>query len=138
MTQPITPTQPTQAIPSDIPPWGYHAILDCSNCELVKLLDEANIRTWIAALVTRTGLTAVGDPIIKVTGDALNNTGYTLVQLIVPSAITAHFVDDLKQIYIDIFAHAQFDPMVAEATIKEFFGANTQVNKILIPRNASV
>lgn len=136
MTQSITPSQPTAATPSELPPWGFHAILDCSGCELVKMLDESNIKAWMAALVLRSGFTSVGDPIIQVTGNTLANTGYTVVQLIVPSAITAHFVDDTRQIYVDIFANTQFDPAAAEATIKEFFGANAQVKKILIPRNA--
>lgn len=134
-TQPI-PTQPTAATPSELAPWGYHAILDCSGCELVKMLDEANVKAWITALVARSGFIPVGQPIIQVTGTNLSNTGYTVVQLIEPSAITAHFVDDTRQIYIDIFANTQFDPTAAEASIKEFFGANTQVKKILIPRNA--
>ena len=136
MTQ-ISPTQPTQAVPSDVVPWGFHAIMDCNNCDLAKITDKANIQSWLEALVVGAGFTAVGPPVIEITGTDVAQAGYTAVQLIVPSAITAHFVNDTRQIYIDIFSCVQFDPTAAEATIKTFFGADTSVKKILIPRNAA-
>lgn len=135
MTQ-IIPSQPTQAIPSDLAPWGYHAIMDCSNCDLAKMTDKANIQAWLDALVIGAGFTAVGSSVIELTGTGAQ-TGYTAVQLIIPSAITAHFVDAARQIYIDIFSCTQFDPTTAEASIKAFFGADVSVKKILIPRNAA-
>lgn len=135
MTQ-ILPTQPTQVQPSDVMPWGFHAIMDCSNCDRTKMIDKANIRAWLSALVTAAGVNPVGAPVIESTG-AGAQSGYTAIQLIEPSAITAHFVDDARQIYIDIFSCMQFDPAAVEETIKAFFGADVSIKKILIPRNAA-
>ena len=61
-----------------------------------------------------------GAPRIVRFGDE-HTGGYTLVQLIQTSSITAHFVDNVNDVYLDVFSCADFDPAVAAAIFRRFF-----------------
>jgi S-adenosylmethionine/arginine decarboxylase-like enzyme len=47
--------------------------------------------------------------------------GYSLVQLIETSDITAHFVDVTGDAYIDIFSCKKVDVAIAEKVVREYF-----------------
>lgn len=140
VTVPPTPTiQVEIPAPVDIVPWGYHAIMDCSNVELSKIQSESNIRAWLADLLIKIDMTPVGDAIVALTGEGMpDKEGYTAVQIIVTSNIVAHFIDRDRHIYIDVFSCKEFNPLLVEESIKQFFGADTVIKKILLPRNAAV
>lgn len=124
--------------PSDIKPWGFHAIMDCSNVDLDKITDANNIKNWISDLVTKIDMVPIGAPIIELTGIGQpDKEGFTAVQIIVTSSIVAHFVNQDRHIYIDLFSCKEFDPVTVEVNIKQFFGAGAVIKKILIPRNAN-
>ena len=120
-------------------PWGFHAIMDCSECDLVSIQDANNIKNWIADLLEKIDMQPIGEPIISKTGiGQADKEGYTAVQIIVTSSIVAHFIDRDRHIYIDVFSCKEFNPYVVEQSIKDFFGANTNIRTILLPRNAGV
>ena len=125
--------------PQSVVPWGFHGIFDCSGCDLDKIQSADNIKSWLSSLLTAIDMTAVGDPIVTMTGVGMpDKEGYTAIQIIVPSSIVAHFIDSTQHIYIDVFSCKEFDPTKVEASISSFFGANTKINKMLIPRNAAL
>ena len=117
--------------PSNTVPWGFHAIMDCRDCELAKIQDLENIKSWLTSLSEAIEFTVTTAPVVSST-----SVGYNVVQFADTDSIDATFVDDLKQIYLDVFAHGPFDPAAVETSIKEFFGSSTVVSKVLIPRNA--
>ena len=47
--------------------------------------------------------------------------GYTLVQLLETSNITAHFVEETNDMYLDVFSCKSFDKRVAFKVIIDFF-----------------
>jgi len=106
--------------------WGYHLILDCSDCNLERMRDKENITAWIKDLVKQIDMEPVGEPIIeRVAEDQVDKAGYTVLQTIVTSHITAHFVDSAKQIYLDVFSCRKFDrTVVRESIIKHFWTTN--------------
>ena len=61
-----------------------------------------------------------GAPRIVRFGDE-HTGGYTLVQLIQTSSIMAHFVDNVNDVYLDVFSCSDFDPAVAAAIFRHFF-----------------
>ena len=65
-------------------------------------------------------MVAYGDPILKHFGTE-NKLGYTLVQLIETSNITAHFVEETNDAYLDIFSCKTFDPKDVEFLVNEYF-----------------
>jgi hypothetical protein len=119
---------------SDTRPWGFHAIMDCTNCNLEKITDIANINAWLVNTLQETKLTAVGTASV-VAADA----GYIAVQILTTGTITAQFVNADSQVYIDVFSNTEYNPVNLETSIKTFFGVvETDIKKILIPRNATV
>lgn len=138
-------TVPQETVQVEVPapvstaPWGFHAIMDCNNVELDKIQSESNIKAWLADLLVKIDMTPIGDPIVAKTGVGMpDKEGFTAVQIIVTSNIIAHFVDRDRHIYIDVFSCKEFNPDLVEESIKQFFGSNTAIKKILLPRNAGI
>ena len=116
--------------------WGYHLILDCGGCDSVKMADYANVDAWIRKLVKDIGMQPIGEPRIEYTAaEFLDKAGFTVVQVIVTSSIVAHFVDNLGQIYLDVFSCKEFSHDVVEQSMKEHFGTGT-VRKYFLTRQA--
>ena len=106
--------------------WGYHTVLDCGKCDAVLMADRNNVDKWIRELVQRIDMEPIGEPRIEYTAaHDVNKAGFTVVQVIVTSSITAHFVDNLGQIYLDVFSCKRFDPAVVKASMQEHFAAKS-------------
>jgi S-adenosylmethionine decarboxylase len=116
--------------------WGYHLILDCGGCDVAKMKDYKNVDAWIRKLVKDIDMEPIGEPRIEYTaGEFLDKAGFTVVQTIVTSSIVAHFVDNLGQIYLDVFSCKKFDMKVVEASMIKAFGC-TKHRKYFLTRQA--
>lgn len=115
-------------------PWGYHLIIDASNCEYSKITDAENIYNFTKHLVKAIDMVAYGEPQIVKFGSG-NKAGYTLVQLIETSNICAHFVDENDTFYLDVFSCKQFDPDTVVFLCKEYFDCDI-TNKAFLIRKA--
>jgi len=103
--------------------WGYHFILDCSGCDTDKMKDIKNVDTWIRTLVKDIDMQPIGEPRIEYTaGDFPDKAGFTVVQVIVTSSIVAHFIDELGQIYLDVFSCKKFDVDTVKKSMQQHFG----------------
>jgi S-adenosylmethionine/arginine decarboxylase-like enzyme len=101
--------------------FGYHLMADCAGCN-VSTFTKENITAFVNALIPAIDMTAYGEPIIE--HFATHNPaagGYTMLQLIETSDITAHFVDANGEAYFDIFSCKDFDPKVAVDMIQHYF-----------------
>jgi S-adenosylmethionine/arginine decarboxylase-like enzyme len=124
---------------SNITPWGFHAILDCSNSDAAAIQSESTIRSWLAEVATVVSTSAVGEPQLAITGEGdANKHGFSAVQLLNIGSIVINCVNNSKHIYIDIFSCQEFTLQAVEDIIKNYFGNSIEINKILLPRNASV
>jgi len=116
--------------------WGYHLILDCGHCDPIKMSNYANVDKWIRQLVKAIEMQPIGEPRIEYTaGEFLDKAGFTVVQVIVTSSIVAHFVDNLNQIYLDVFSCKQFDSAVVERSMIDYFDAG-KIRKYYLTRQA--
>ena len=102
--------------------WGYHLILDCRGCDKGLVTDRENIYDFTKALVRRIDMVAYGEPIIEhfATHDP-DKAGYSLVQLIETSNITAHFVDKSGDGYIDVFSCKPYNTKDVIDVVQQFF-----------------
>lgn len=116
--------------------WGYHALFDCSSCNLLRVKNDANIFGFILELVPAIDMIAYGSPMIEhfATHDP-DKAGYSFVQMIETSSITGHLVDKTGDAYIDIFSCKPFDLNVAEKVIRTYFEPQ-KVRMNFITRNA--
>ena len=99
--------------------------------------DRAAVKQWIRNLVVDIGMKPIGDPHIEYTaGDIEDKAGYTVIQIVVTSSIVAHFVDNLSQIYLDVFSCKRFDHDVVQSSVSNAFGATT-FSKYYLTRQAN-
>lgn len=99
--------------------WGYHLILDCSNCE--SITSKSHIENYVAEIIHAINMIAHGDPQIEYLLEGTANEGYSVLQMITTSNLTAHFVTKQKSAYIDIFSCKEFDKDIAVSITKKYF-----------------
>jgi S-adenosylmethionine/arginine decarboxylase-like enzyme len=116
--------------------WGYHLMLDCSECDVDSIKDKQNIYNFVKTLVNEIDMVAHGEPIIEFLcpGDP-SKEGYSLMQLITTSSITGHFIDHDAHIYLDVFSCKEFDPKVVKHVVEKFFSSR-KMRMNFITRNA--
>jgi S-adenosylmethionine/arginine decarboxylase-like enzyme len=102
--------------------WGWHLSLDCGGCDVEAMTDARTIYDFNQELVEKIDMVAYGEPRIVNFGSG-NKMGYTLDQLIETSNICAHFANDERAIYLDVFSCKPFDPEVVKALMVAYFGA---------------
>ena len=100
--------------------WGYHLIVDAAKCEANAIRSKAQIKTFVKDLVSSINMVAYGEPRIVMFGTGTKK-GYTLIQLIETSDITAHFVEETNDVYFDVFSCKSFRPSIAIDIIKKYF-----------------
>jgi len=116
--------------------WGYHLILDCSGSPQGYIQDRDHVSNFAKHMVSAIDMKAYGEPIIEYfAADDPGKAGFTLVQLIETSAITAHFVDKNGNIYMDIFSCKPFDTKVAMDVVQKFFEPE-KIKMHFLTRNA--
>ena len=102
--------------------WGKHLILDAAKCSPKMIGDKRVIENFARTLVKRIDMVPYGEPQVVMFGSG-SKKGYTLVQLIETSNITAHFVEENNSMYLDVFSCKDFDPSVVQEAVDEFFDA---------------
>jgi S-adenosylmethionine/arginine decarboxylase-like enzyme len=118
-------------VPTVLRTWGKHLILDAAGCS-PKMIGCAKVIDGFArSLVKRIDMVAYGQPQVVMFGSG-SKKGYTLVQLIETSNITAHFVEENDSMYLDVFSCKDFDPEVVEEAVKEFFDAKYFNRKVVL------
>lgn len=102
--------------------WGYHLIIDARSCDIAAITDPNCLKEFVSSLVRKIEMKAYGQPVIEhFATHEPDKAGYSLVQLIETSSITAHFVDKNGDAYIDIFSCKPFSIETAKQVIERFF-----------------
>jgi len=116
--------------------WGYQLLLDCSGSPKELIKNRGHICNFAKEIVERIDMVAYGEPIIEhfATHDP-GKAGFTLVQLIETSNITAHFIDKDGSFYMDIFSCKSFKNEDAIDVVKQFFRPE-KIKMHFITRNA--
>jgi len=102
--------------------WGYHLMVDAADCDPDAISSKKTIAAFVKELVPAIDMIAFGAPRIVMFGTG-NKRGYTLVQLIETSDITAHFIEETNDAYLDIFSCKTFDPKVAIRIFDKYFAS---------------
>jgi S-adenosylmethionine/arginine decarboxylase-like enzyme len=111
--------------------WGKHLILDVGSVLPHAIRSHKVIHQFNSTLVKRIDMVAYGEPQIVRFGTG-NKAGYTLVQLIETSNISAHFVEENNSMYLDVFSCKDFDPEVVKKTVNEYFGGSRMNSHVLL------
>lgn len=98
--------------------WGYHLLLDLKDC---KNMTDIAIEKFVIDLLPKIRMTPVGVPHIEYLLPKTPNAGYSMVQMIQTSNLTAHFVDATREGYVDLFSCKAFDQQVVIDTVQHWF-----------------
>lgn len=116
--------------------WGFQASIDAASCDIKSVTDPAHIANFAKVLVERIKMVPYGDPqVVHFAKHDPDKAGWTLIQLIETSNITAHFLDKNGDAYIDVFSCMPYDINIVTDTIKEFFNP-TRVRVNILTRQA--
>ena len=115
--------------------YGQELVLNLYMCDIARISSEENIREFVIKLCDDViEMRRYGEALIPHFGhESPLTSGYSLVQLIETSSITAHFSDHKRSVYMNIFSCKWFDAKKTEEFCKQWFGAG-EVTSRLIPR----
>ncbi len=109
--------------------WGLSCSIDLYGCNADTIRDREAIKEFAEKLVHLIQMKAYGEPQIVHFGEEERVAGFTLVQLIETSMISAHFANASNAVYLDIFSCKHYEPQIAADFAQEYFGANKVVLK---------
>jgi S-adenosylmethionine decarboxylase len=113
-------------------PWGLSTCIDIFDCDPEILRDRARIEAFTRALCDLLGVRRFGDPLIVRFGEDPAVFGYSMVQLIETSLVSAHFVEHSNAVYLDVFSCKWYDAEVAVEFARTFFqGKRVQMQQCL-------
>lgn len=102
--------------------WGTELIVNCTNCDKNKVTDENNIKLFIKELIEEIKMVAWNEPLIQhFETPNPDLSGWSFCQMITTSAITAHFIDESGNAFINIFSCKSFNEKDAIKVIYKYF-----------------
>lgn len=113
--------------------FGQELILNLYDCDLEKISDGEHIKKFVIKLCDEViFMKRYGEALVPHFGhDNPITSGYSLVQLIETSCVSAHFSEYKKSVYLNIFSCKWFDPKKATKFSKKWFGAKRVTKKLL-------
>ena len=107
-------------------PWGWSTSLDLKKCNY-KIRNEKDIKDYVYQLCNLIEMKRFGPCHINHFGTG-NKSGYSMLQLIETSNISAHFCDQDNSAYLDIFSCKPYNVLELERFTKTFFQAESFVS----------
>jgi S-adenosylmethionine/arginine decarboxylase-like enzyme len=112
--------------------WGIASSVDIYDCEPDKIRDADFIRKFVAELCDLIEMKRFGETQVVHFGEDERVAGYSMVQLIETSLISAHFANQTNTTYLDVFSCKPYDPETVRRFAKiSFGGSRSQLNVTL-------
>lgn len=102
--------------------WGKSVHIDLFGCDSARISNKDTIELFAGILCDEIDMKPYGAPQVVWFGHD-GKEGYSLVQLIETSCITAHFSEDDNNAYIDVFSCKGFDEEKCVKFCHEYFCA---------------
>lgn len=119
----IVKNENTSQAESTPPYWGLSSCIDLYECDLELMRNADAIREFVRLLCDRIKVKRYGETHLVHFGTDPRVNGYSMMQLIETSLVSAHFAEASRAIYLDVFSCAPYDPQdVAEFALSYFRG----------------
>ncbi len=102
--------------------WGIASSFDIYECDPATIRDADAIRRFVVELCDLIEMKRFGETLVVHFGEDEKVAGYSMVQLIETSLISAHFANLTNTVYLDVFSCKPYDPEVVAEFAKRFFG----------------
>ncbi|MGA7145082.1 MAG: S-adenosylmethionine decarboxylase [Desulfobacterales bacterium] len=120
---------------TDVQPlWGIASAIDIYNCDPDKIRDDKTIRRFVAELCDLIEMKRFGETQVVHFGEDERVAGYSMVQLIETSLISAHFANLTNTTYLDVFSCKPYDPDVVREFAQDFFGGTHSILNVTLRR----
>jgi len=104
--------------------WGIASSIDIYDCDPGKIRNAETIRHFVVELCDLIEMKRFGDTQVVHFGEDERVAGYSMVQLIETSLISAHFANLSNTTYLDVFSCKAYDPEIVREFAQNYFGGS--------------
>lgn len=109
--------------------WGLSASFDIYDCSPGLIRDAEAIKKFVVELCDLIEMKRFGETMVVHFGEDEKVAGYSMVQLIETSLISAHFANLTNTVYLDVFSCKPYNPdLVKDFATGYFKGGKCVVN----------
>ncbi|MBF0229031.1 MAG: S-adenosylmethionine decarboxylase [Desulfamplus sp.] len=109
--------------------WGIASSIDIYSCNPEKIRDAEYIKQFVKDLCDLIEMKRFGETQVVHFGEDEKVAGFSMVQLIETSLISAHFANLTNTTYLDVFSCKPYDPEVVRNFAQGYFeGKETMIN----------
>ncbi len=109
--------------------WGIAAGIDIYECDSEMIRSEEAIQQFVIELCDLIEMKRFGETQIVYFGEEDRVAGFSMIQLIETSLISAHFANLTDAVYLDVFSCKPYDPEIARQFSQKYFkGAYSRMN----------
>ncbi len=101
--------------------WGMLTSIDLHGCNPDTIRDADKIQQFVVELCESIKMKRFGECSVVNFGEDEKVAGFSMVQLVETSCISAHFANATNTTYLDIFSCKYYNPYDAANFTKEFF-----------------
>ena len=102
--------------------WGIASAIDIYDCDPNKIRDAVLIKNFVVELCELIQMKRFGETQVVNFGEDERVAGYSMVQLIETSLISAHFANFTNAVYLDVFSCKEYDTELVRDFSQRFFG----------------
>ena len=110
--------------------WGLATSIDIYDCDPAAIRDAEGIRSFVAQLCDLIEMRRFGETMVVHFGEDERVAGYSMVQLIETSLISAHFANLTNAVYLDVFSCKMYDPDTVAEFARAWFGGSRYITNV--------
>ncbi len=110
--------------------WGIASSFDIYNCDPDTIRDAGKIKQFVKELCDLIEMKRYGETTVVHFGEDEKVAGFSMIQLIETSLISAHFANLTNTTYLDVFSCKPYDPAVVEEFARTFFGGSHVITNV--------
>ena len=114
--------------------WGIASSIDIYECDPEKIRNAEVIRRFVVELCELIEMKRFGDTQVVNFGEDERVAGYSMVQLIETSLISAHFANLTNTTYLDVFSCKPYDPEIVKDFSQTYFGGKYSILNVTLRR----
>ncbi len=114
--------------------WGIASGIDIYGCNPETIRNAEKIRQFVIELCDLIEMKRFQDTIVVNFGEDERVAGFSMVQLIETSLISAHFANLSNTAYLDVFSCKPYDPEVVADFARKYFGGSRVTVQVSLRR----
>jgi S-adenosylmethionine/arginine decarboxylase-like enzyme len=114
--------------------WGIASSIDIYDCDSEIIRNADAIRRFVVELCELIGMKRFGETQVVHFGEEERVAGYSMVQLIETSLISAHFANLTSTTYLDVFSCKAYNPEVVRGFSQAYFGGTYSTLNVTLRR----